>query len=82
MDDYGETGDKRFLLYILIVVVSNAIQLVLTKVLLRKSKLSITTFALWVYFFGSLGSFILYCIECEWARGGNWTISEIPKFLG
>ncbi len=25
---------------------------------------------------------MLYCIECEWARGGNWTFGEIPKFLG
>ena len=82
MDDYGETGDKRFLLYILIVIISNAVQFILTKLLLAKSKLSTITFALWVYFFGVIGTFALYCIECMWARHGHWTFNEIPKFLG
>jgi hypothetical protein len=36
----------------------------------------------WVYFFGVIGTLGLYCIECGWVRGGNWTIGEIPKFLG
>lgn len=35
---------------------------------------------MWVYFFGVLGTSILYVIECLWSK--RWTINEIPKFLG
>jgi len=39
VDDIGETGDKRFLLYIMIVIMSNSVQFILTKLLFQKSKL-------------------------------------------
>ena len=58
---------------------SNSIQFILTKLLLSKSKLSIITFAFWVYLFGSLGSMILYGIECLWR--GNSTFFEMPHML-
>ena len=39
------------------------------------------TFATLIYFFGSLGSIGMYCIECVWARHGNWTLDDMPKML-
>lgn len=72
--------DKRYLLYILIVIVSNAVQFILTKLLLSRSKISTITFSVWVYFFGVIGTFILYIFECLWSK--RWTVNEIPKFLG
>jgi hypothetical protein len=76
----GETHDKWFLLYIMIVVMSNSVQFILTKLLLQKSKLmSIVAFAFWVYLFGCIGTSFLYCIEC--VLRGNWTIGDMPTML-
>lgn len=79
VNEYGENGDKRYLLYILITITCNAVQFVLTKLLLQKSKISIITFAMWVYFFGMVGSFGLYCIEC--ILRGHWTVEDMPSML-
>jgi hypothetical protein len=79
-DEYGENGDKLYLLYIGIVIICNSVQFILTKLVLLKSKISLITFALWVYLFGTIGSMILYCIECEITR--RWTIDDMPRMLG
>jgi hypothetical protein len=79
VNEYGENGDKRYLLYMLITITCNAVQFVLTKLLLQKSKISIITFAMWVYLFGMVGSFGLYCIEC--VLRGHWTVKDMPSML-
>ena len=79
MDEYGENYDKRYLLYILIVISANSVQFVLTKLLLSKSKMSIVAFAFWVYLFGALGTIVGYCLECLWR--GHWTIEDMPHML-
>lgn len=81
VDEYGEREppDKRYLLYIFIVVMCNSTQFILTKLLLLKSKISIVTFAFWVYLFGSLGSLALYIIECLWR--GHFTLDDMPHML-
>ena len=81
--EYGEnqSNDKWYLLYIMIVISSNSVQFVLTKILFSQSKMSTVTFAMIVYFFGALGSVCLYGIECEWARHGHWTIEDMPHML-
>ena len=79
VDELGENDDKRYLFYILIVIMANSVQFVLTKLLLQKSRLSIVTFAVWVYLFGTLGSFALYIGECLW-RGRN-TLDDMPHML-
>jgi hypothetical protein len=82
VNEYGEREppDKRYLLYIFIVVSCNASQFILTKLLLQRSKqLSIITFAFWVYLWGFLGSFTLYLIECFWR--GHFTVDEMPHML-
>jgi hypothetical protein len=58
---------------------SSSVQFILTKMLLAKSKLSILTFAMWVYIFGSLGSFTLYLVECLWR--GHSTVGDMPFML-
>ena len=81
VDEFGENTDqdKRYLLYIFIVILSNSVQFILTKLLLQKSRLSIVTFAVWVYLFGALGSLALYLGECLW-RGHN-TLGDMPRML-
>jgi predicted neutral ceramidase superfamily lipid hydrolase len=82
VDEYGERipPDKKYLLYIFIVIMCNSTQFILTKLLLQKSKsLNLVSFAFWVYFFGSLGSFMLYVIECLWR--GDFTFSVMPHML-
>ena len=82
--EYGENAekDKWYLLYIMIVIFSISVQFVLTKLLLLSSpKLNLLTFAFWVYLFGTIGTVFLYCIECLWARNGDWTIDDIPRML-
>lgn len=84
VNEYGEntSHDKRYLLYIVIVISCNSVQFILSKLVLLKSKISLSTFAMLVYLFGACGSVIMYCIECEFARKGNWTIIDMPRMLG
>lgn len=63
----------------MIVITSNSVQFVLTKLLLQKSNISLLTFAFWVYLFGSLGSLALYCLECLYR--GQWTVEDMPRML-
>ena len=81
VDEYGENAnhDKKYLLFMLIVIISLSVQLILTKRLLSRSKINLIIFAFWVYFFGVIGTFFIYCIEC-WQRD-SWTILEWPAFL-
>lgn len=83
VDEFGEntSHDKRYLLYIIIVITCNSVQFILSKLVLLKSKISLNTFAMLVYLFGACGSVILYCIECEFARGGHWTLDDMPRML-
>lgn len=83
VSEYGENTDKDrwYLLYIMIVICSNSVQFVLTKLLFQGSKISTVTFATWVYLSGALGTVGLYCIECIWARGGQWTFEDMPHML-
>lgn len=63
----------------MIVIISNSVQFILTKLLMSKTKVKMIAFAVWVYFFGMIGSFLLYCIECLWR--GQWTVEDMPYML-
>ena len=81
VDEYGENSahDKRYLLYIALVIVSNSTQFILSKRCISRSQINLVVFAFWVYFFGIIGTGFFYIGEC--LSRGSWTIEDMPNIL-